>query len=68
MPPRRSDPPADEQPASPTVNGDPPRAGRNIRQISSAELFQDAVEVIIVHAGREYRLRVTTNGKLILTA
>ena len=25
-------------------------------------------EVIIVHAGREYRLRLTQNGKLILTA
>ena len=25
-------------------------------------------EVIILHAGREYRLRVTQNGRLILTA
>ena len=25
-------------------------------------------EVVIVHAGREYRLRLTQNGKLILTA
>jgi hemin uptake protein HemP len=25
-------------------------------------------EVVIVHAGREYKLRLTQNGKLILTA
>ena len=25
-------------------------------------------QVVIVHAGREYRLRLTQNGKLILTA
>jgi hemin uptake protein HemP len=28
----------------------------------------DNREVVIVHAGREYRLRLTQNGKLILTA
>jgi hemin uptake protein HemP len=27
-----------------------------------------AREIVIVHNGREYRLRLTQNGKLILTA
>jgi hemin uptake protein HemP len=35
---------------------------------TSRELLQDRHELIIVHEGREYRLRVTRNGKLILTA
>ena len=36
--------------------------------INSKELFGGRREVIIVHNGREYRLRETQNGKLILTA
>ncbi len=38
------------------------------RRINSRELLAGEQEIIIVHAGREYRLRVTSNGKLILTA
>jgi len=34
----------------------------------SEELLGPEREVVIVHNGREYRLRVTHNGKLILTA
>ena len=37
-------------------------------RIESARLLGGARELVIVHAGREYRLRVTQNGKLILTA
>jgi len=37
------------------------------RFINSAELFGDKQEVIIKHAGEEYRLRITSNNKLILT-
>lgn len=36
--------------------------------MKSAELFAGRNEVIIVHNGREYRLRCTRLGKLILTA
>ncbi len=36
--------------------------------ISSQVLLGRAGELIIEHGGREYRLRVTQNGKLILTA
>jgi hemin uptake protein HemP len=36
--------------------------------LDSAELFgQGASEVRIVHRGQEYRLRITRQGKLILT-
>jgi hemin uptake protein HemP len=46
----------------------------NARQISalrprldSGKLFGGAREVVIEHAGQEYLLRVTSQGKLILT-
>jgi len=38
------------------------------RKISSQELLGGRSELVINHQGREYRLRVTQNGKLILTA
>jgi len=37
-------------------------------RVESARLLGGARELVILHAGREYRLRVTQNGKLILTA
>lgn len=37
------------------------------KTITSAELFGNQREIIILHAGEEYRLRITSNGKLILT-
>jgi len=38
------------------------------RRIGSRELLAGAQELVIVHDGRDYRLRITQNGKLILTA
>ena len=38
------------------------------RRVRSEELLKGGVEILIEHHGREYRLRVTQNGKLILTA
>ncbi len=38
------------------------------RRITSNDLFSGAREIIIEHDGRQYRLRITQNGKLILTA
>lgn len=38
-----------------------------LRHVSSAELIGDARELRIEHAGEEYRLRITSKGKLILT-
>ncbi len=37
------------------------------RHVSAIELFGDAREVILEHDGQLYRLRITANGKLILT-
>ena len=37
-------------------------------RVTSRELLGDAEEIVIEHAGRDYRLRHTRNGKLILTA
>ena len=38
------------------------------RRIRSDELFAGAREILIEHHGRLYRMRITQNGKLILTA
>jgi hemin uptake protein HemP len=37
------------------------------QRFHSAELFGTAREVVIEHGGEEYRLRLTRQGKLILT-
>ena len=37
-------------------------------RVSSESLLGQHGELLIVHNGREYRLRLTQNGKLILTA
>jgi hemin uptake protein HemP len=55
-------------------NAEPPRAGARpsgavpVPRTRSSELLRNGEQLIIEHAGREYRLRVTSNGKLILTA
>lgn len=36
-------------------------------RLDSRELFRNGNEVVIVHKGEEYRLRITRNEKLILT-
>jgi hemin uptake protein HemP len=46
---------------APTVPGAP-------RRVRSHELLRGGSELVIEHRGRDYRLRVTQNGKLILTA
>jgi hemin uptake protein HemP len=44
------------------------QAGRGVHRINASSLFGSAREVIITHNGREYRLRITAQQKLILTA
>jgi hemin uptake protein HemP len=59
-------PTSSERPPAPS---DPAPAGPGgPRRIRSEDLLQGGVELLIEHQGREYRLRVTQNGKLILTA
>jgi len=46
----------------------PENAGQTPPTYHSQELFQGGKVVLIVHQGREYWLRITSAGKLILTA
>jgi len=39
-----------------------------LRKVPSEALLGPSRELVILHNGREYRLRLTQNGKLILTA
>ena len=39
-----------------------------LNRVSSESLLGPKKELVILHNGREYRLRLTQNGKLILTA
>jgi hemin uptake protein HemP len=45
--------------------GAAPEAPRRVR---SEDLLAGRAELVIEHQGRDYRLRITQNGKLILTA
>lgn len=55
--------PRESQPAPmPSSVATPPR------KISSHDLFSGSREIVIEHGGRLYRMRITQNGKLILTA
>lgn len=49
-----------EAPAIQALSGKKPR-------IESNRLFQGNSEIVIVHQREEYNLRITRNGKLILT-
>lgn len=51
--------------AKPQMPGRPLTA---LQRVSSESLLGPNKELLIVHNGREYRLRLTQNGKLILTA
>ena len=46
----------------------PESASKPPPTFQSRDLFQGGKVVLIVHAGREYWLRITSAGKLILTA
>ena len=51
---------------------DSPEADPNDKDVAperivTATLFKTAREIILVHNGEDYRLRVTAKGKLILT-
>lgn len=50
----------------PVKPGACPTAAPLIRTINSSDLFSGARTVLIEHAGEQYRLIVTKNGKLLL--
>ncbi len=45
-----------------------PGTRTSVRRVTSRELLGESGELVIEHNGREYRLRLTQSGKLILTA
>ena len=49
-------------PKTPSPTPRPP-----VRRIQLQELLGGAREAVLLHAQEEYRLRLTSNGKLILT-
>ena len=51
-----------------TKPADPLQATPAPSKVPSQALLGTRKELVITHNGREYRLRVTQNGKLILTA
>jgi hemin uptake protein HemP len=52
----------DQKTSDPTVSPIAPQ------RVQSQTLLGDAKALLIMHNGREYQLRLTQNGKLILTA
>ena len=58
-----------KRPQKYTLNQKPEPAGLlQDERVMSSQLLGERGELIIEHQGREYRLRRTQNGKLILTA
>jgi len=56
-------------PKTPSPEGrDNEACSRVVERVDSRNLLGARGELVIVHDGREYRLRRTQNGKLILTA
>ena len=51
---------------SPMSNEDAQR-GQTTELVPADRLFQGSQEILIGHNGETYRLRITKNGKLILT-
>jgi len=45
----------------------PPRSAAKPRRLKVSELLAGEREAILEHSGQDYRLRITANGKLILT-
>lgn len=43
------------------------RSAAQVVTVETSALFGGAREVVLLHNGEHYRLRVTQNGKLILT-
>ena len=41
--------------------------GDPVKRIAISELLEGRREAVLLHDGAEYRLRLTSNGKLILT-
>jgi len=56
-----------EETAAGQAGGDRPSRSGERKVVTTERLLEGAREIGILHDGREYRLQVTRNGKLILT-
>jgi hemin uptake protein HemP len=45
----------------------PPASRLPVKRIAIRDLMEGGREAVLLHDGTEYRLRLTSNGKLILT-
>ena len=45
----------------------PTPAAKPVKRIAVSDLLSGGREAVLLHDGDEYRLRLTSNGKLILT-
>lgn len=61
------EPDASDLPLSSSSESDAGASGGASRHIASSALFRGLREIVIVHRGQEYRLRITRAEKLILT-
>jgi len=64
---RTSDAAADHAPEPHGPAEEPGAEPPLVRRVESATLFERGREVVIVHHGQVYRLRITKSDKLILT-
>jgi hemin uptake protein HemP len=58
--------PASDRPLEPQ-HLPPAQAVPRLRRLKVSELLSGEREAILEHGGQDYRLRITANGKLILT-
>lgn len=56
-----------DAPSDGSVKNPPPDAGQAVRELDAASLLGDARQIVIVHRGERYSLRITAKDKLILT-
>lgn len=50
------------------MSGKPAKSSsKPVKRIAISEILDGAREAVLLHDGTEYRLRLTSNGKLILT-
>lgn len=61
-------PPRPDHPTPDPLPGTSASAAGSVPRYHSEQLFAGARQIAIVHAGREYSLRLTAANKLILTA
>ncbi|HEY4373847.1 MAG TPA: hemin uptake protein HemP [Burkholderiales bacterium] len=55
-------------PMPPVMAGQAAQVAASAPRLTTEELFAGGREIALLHNGRQYRLRITQQGKLLLTA